>query len=347
MTRRPTAANIRRTWRFHPVRSTSRTRPLPTTRRPNSSPTPSSSCTPRPSAESCALVGAGSTSTSYSRSCPKRGCRTRSAHAPSFVRSSRPSESESSRPTGYRRSRAPTSDTTVARPRSSRAVDTMPVGLFSSTYRWATAFAAADPSTSSGASGARRSPTFSGFPRLVTRPAAMSCSACRRDATPRSARILWTFAVPFRGGATAAGTAGRRVTTGRVGLRGAAGRTGDDRKVPVGRTNARTGSRDPAGRSRRWSGRSGARLGPRLGPRVRDDADPGAGDARRGRTGGRPLVGRTVLIRSAPRRHCGRRRARAPSATRQATTGRSTRGTPRSCRTRRGYRAPHAARALR
>ena len=95
---------------------------------------PSSSSTPARSSASASRDGVPSTSASYTFGTPYRGCASRWASSPSFVRSSAPVVSTSSRPTGTTRGSEGTSSTTVGRPCGSLAVVTTPAGLCSKTY---------------------------------------------------------------------------------------------------------------------------------------------------------------------------------------------------------------------
>ena len=102
------------------------------------SPGPRRGGCPALSARTWSAVSGRASATAYSRSTPKRGWRTRSAQSPSFVSSSSPSESWSSRPTGY--SRVPsgaravgTRSRTVVSAWRSRVVEVTPAGLWSAT----------------------------------------------------------------------------------------------------------------------------------------------------------------------------------------------------------------------
>ena len=103
--------------------------------------------------------------------------------APSFVSSSAPVVSASSRPTGTTRSGWATRPTTVGRPCGSRAVVTTPAGLCSRT--WASGSGASGLPSSSTRSPVRTIVASSATcPLTPTRPARISSSAPRRDATP-------------------------------------------------------------------------------------------------------------------------------------------------------------------
>ena len=117
--------------------------------------------------------------------CPPRsaGARAGGRAAPSFVSSSAPVVSASRRPTGTTRASWSTSSTTVGRPPGSRAVVTTPAGLWRSTYA-SRCFVTGLPSTSTTSSPETNVLSWPGSPFTVTRPATISSSALRRDATP-------------------------------------------------------------------------------------------------------------------------------------------------------------------
>ena len=129
-----------------------------------------------------------------STSRPRRPCRPRTSGArgdatssPSFVRSSAPVVSASRRPTGTTRDGWSTRSTTVRRPCGSLAVVTAPGGLVAAGRRRAAASRAAGRRGSP-----RRSRCTNVFscptsPLTVTRPALISSSALRREATPARA----------------------------------------------------------------------------------------------------------------------------------------------------------------
>src|SRR5215216_6567013 len=101
-----------------------------------------------------------------------------------------PVESASRRPTGYRRRGESTRSTTAGRRPGSRAVETTPAGLLRSHTSWgsgrtARPFTATPLPASTSRAG---SVTFS--PATVTRPAAISSSARRLEATPQWARYF-------------------------------------------------------------------------------------------------------------------------------------------------------------
>ena len=210
----PTAANMRRTCRFQPWRSTTRYQARPSVvggprsacRRVVSTglagrtgwanvARPSSMSIPSSSAARCSFESQAVRPTEYSRSTPKRGCSTRSAHSPSLVTSSRPSLSRSSRPTGYRRASeviaVGSSWRTVRSAWRSATVEVTPAGLWSARWIGAAGAPRGMPSTSiRTAAGSTWSPTLAGRPFTVTRPATMSASLARRDATPAVAMIF-------------------------------------------------------------------------------------------------------------------------------------------------------------
>src|SRR3954447_17227197 len=120
LTETPAAKNIRRIWRFMPCSSVTRYQVSSRTGRPIRSPIwrtsaevagrrftrralPSSRSTPRSSVARCSASSGRSMPTAYSRSTSWLGWSMRCAQSPSFVSSSSPSESRSSRPTGNNR----------------------------------------------------------------------------------------------------------------------------------------------------------------------------------------------------------------------------------------------------
>jgi hypothetical protein len=117
------------------------------------------------------------------------------ARSPSSVSRIRPVVSASSRPTGYsRRPGARTMSTTTGRPWVSLAVETTPAGLCTA-HTWRCAPGAGEvsgcPSTRIASFPVTsRAGSVTTFPSTWTRPAAMICSAPRREATPAWARCL-------------------------------------------------------------------------------------------------------------------------------------------------------------
>ena len=165
---------------------------------------PSSSGIPALSAATCSPVKADRNPMAYSRSTPCRGWRTRSAHAPSLVRTSRPSESWSRRPTGKSRPPSGTSavgimSSTVFDACRSRTVEVTPAGLWSSRYSGADAEPITRPSTAmTDVSGSTCIPSRAALPSTVTRPFAIRTSLARRDATPAAARTFWSRSTGIR-----------------------------------------------------------------------------------------------------------------------------------------------------
>src|SRR3954451_2116007 len=109
------------------------------------------------------------------------------ASRPSFVSSSAPVVSMSSRPTGNSRSVEPTRSSTVRRPCGSFAVVTTPAGLFSSTHACRSALTAR-PSTHTWSPSPTLVPSSATVPLTVTRASRISSSTARRDPTPAEAR---------------------------------------------------------------------------------------------------------------------------------------------------------------
>jgi hypothetical protein len=192
------APNIRRAWRLWPSCKVSETRAPPSSfssrRAAPCATCPSGRVTP--SAKRCSASGPGTPSTiaTYSFSTPALGCITMLAHVPSLVSNKRPSVSRSSRPTVKSRSGRCTSANTVGRPCGSRAVATTPGGLLSIRYTWRDGDGSGRPSTviTSRLGSACAPGSSTTRPLTATRPAAISRSAPRREATPASARILCT-----------------------------------------------------------------------------------------------------------------------------------------------------------
>src|SRR3954447_17661652 len=127
----------------------------------------------------------------------------------------RPELSWSSRPTGERRRGDATSWTTVRCPPGSRAVDTTPTGLWSA-YTSRGSGPTGAPSTSTPLCwSTSRAGSVTRSPPTVTRPAAISFSPPRREATPEWARYFASrmrITVPHweRGPEAARRRAGRR-----------------------------------------------------------------------------------------------------------------------------------------
>ena len=100
--------------------------------------------------------------------------------------------SRSSLPTGTTRVSPPTRSTTVGRPFGSRAVVIVPRGLFSSTWRSA-CFPTSRPSTRTTLVPSTKVLSSPARPSTVTRPALISSSAPRREASPARARYAFNL----------------------------------------------------------------------------------------------------------------------------------------------------------
>ena len=204
LTCKPTASNIRRTSRFRPSRSVTRYHRLtpegpegwlPASIRSNLA-RPSSSSIPVSSRCWICPLNSPETRTAYSRSIPWRGCIMRFASSPESVNSNSPELLRSSRPTATQRvprnSGKPSK--TVRRPPGSLRVTTSPTGLLYAITR-GRAFAGLSssglPSSSSVAPGAARSPSWTGRPCEVMRPAAIHVSISRREPKPAAASSFW------------------------------------------------------------------------------------------------------------------------------------------------------------
>src|SRR3954447_18791202 len=102
----------------------------------------------------------------------------------------RPELSWSSRPTGERRRGDATSSTTVRCPPGSRAVDTTPTGLLSAHTSRGSGPTRVPSISTPLCSSTSRAGSVTRSPATLTRPAAISFSAARRDATPEWARYF-------------------------------------------------------------------------------------------------------------------------------------------------------------
>ena len=142
----------------------------------------------RRSAPAASAASGPLTHTRYVLLTPCDGCARRFAISPSSVKSSSPSDMQSSRPTGKRRTPAScTSSATVGRPCVSRSVVTYPRGLWRRTYVCSSGSERRLPFNKTTSPSSAPDPRDAVTPLTVTLPCRIYSSASRREQTPAAA----------------------------------------------------------------------------------------------------------------------------------------------------------------